>query len=112
MKEGLPFDLRNHLVCQLTEIRTLRDVLPHQPIYVLIGASFPGVVRSREIELSIESFRNLLVTGEFLSVVSRYCVYLVLVWQQRLYRRAGQRDGFLVFILRSYFFCASCHRYR
>ena len=55
------------------------------------------MVRPREIELRIESFRNLLVTGKFLSIVSRYCMYLVLVWQQRLYRLAGQRGGFFPF---------------
>ena len=40
------------------------------------------------------TLRNLLMAGEFLSVVSRYRVYSVFIGQQRLDCRAGQLGGF------------------
>ena len=74
-----PFYFCKHLICQLAEIRAFRNVLAYQPVYVLVCTPLPGVVRTCEIELGIEPLRNLLMAGEFLSVVSRYRVYLVLI---------------------------------
>ena len=74
-----PFDLGKHLICQLAEIRTFRNVLAYQPVRILVCATLPGVVWACEVELGIESFRDLLMAVEFLSVVSRYRVYFVLI---------------------------------
>lgn len=74
-----PFNLSKHLMRQLAEVRTLGDVLAYQPVCILVCTSFPRVVWVGEVELGIEPLRNLLMAGEFLSVVSRYRMYLVLV---------------------------------
>ena len=71
-----PLNLLNHLIRQFAEIRTLRDVLANQTVCIFVCAPLPGVVRTCEIELGIESLRNLLMAGEFLPVVSRYRMYL------------------------------------
>ena len=73
-----PFYLGRHLICQLAEVRAFRDVLAYQPVCVLVCGTLPGVVWTCEVELGIEPLRNLLMAGEFLSVVSRYRMYLVL----------------------------------
>ena len=72
-----PFYLSKHLVGQLAEVRTFRDVLAYQSIRVFVCATFPGVVRTGKVELGIESLRDLLVACEFFSVVSRYRVDFV-----------------------------------
>ena len=69
-----PFDLGKHLIRQLAEIRAFRDVLAYQPVRVFVCTPLPRVVWVCEVELSIESLRDLLMAGEFLSVVSRYRV--------------------------------------
>ena len=74
-----PFDLGKHLICQLAKIRTFRKVLAYQPVRVFVCTPLPRVVWACEVELGIESLRNLLMAGEFLSVVSRYRVYFVLI---------------------------------
>ena len=74
-----PFDLGKHLIGQLAEVRSFRDVLAYQPVRVFVCATFPGVIRTGKVELGIESLRDLLMAGEFLSVVSRYRVYFVLI---------------------------------
>ena len=75
----ISFDLCKHLICQLVEVRAFRNVLAYQPVRVLVCATLPGVVWACEVELGIESLRDLLMAGEFLSVVSRYRVYFVLI---------------------------------
>ncbi|MBO7616172.1 MAG: hypothetical protein J6T22_03100, partial [Bacteroidales bacterium] len=55
----------------------------------LVCTSLPGVVRACEVELSFESLRDLLVAGEFLTVISSYQMYLNLVEALRFNRRAG-----------------------
>ena len=72
-----PFYLGKHLISQLAEVRPLGDVLAYQPVCVLVCTTLPRVVWACEIELGIESLRNLLMAGEFLSVVSRYRMYLL-----------------------------------
>ena len=74
-----PFYLGKHLISQLAEVRSFRNVLAYQPVRVFVCATLPGMVWACEVELGIESLRNLLMTGEFLSVVSRYRMYLVLI---------------------------------
>ena len=74
-----PFNLGKHLISQLAEVRAFRDVLAYQPVCVLVCATLPRVVWTCEVELGIESLRNLLMAGEFFSVVSRYRMYLVLI---------------------------------
>ena len=74
-----PFYLGKHLISQLAEVRALGDVLAYQPVCVLVCTSFPRVVWASEVELGIEPLHNLLMAGEFLSVVSRYRMYLVLI---------------------------------
>ena len=64
-----PFDLGKHLIGQLAEVRTFRDVLAYQPVRVFVCAPLPRVVWACEIEFGFEPLRNLLVAGEFLSVV-------------------------------------------
>ena len=89
-----PFDLGKHLICQLAEIRAFRNVLAYQSVRVFVCTPLPKVVWACEVELGIESLGDLLMAGEFLSVVSRYRVYFVLIGQQRFDCRAGQRGGF------------------
>ena len=74
-----PFDLGKHFICQLAEVRSFRNVLAYQPVRVFVCAPLPRVVWACEVELGIESLRYLLMAGEFLSVISRYRMYLVLV---------------------------------
>ena len=71
----IPFDLGKHLICQLAEVRSFRNVLAYQSVRVFGCAPLPRVVWACEVELAIESLRDLLMAGEFLSVVSRYRVY-------------------------------------
>lgn len=73
------FDLGKHLIGQLAEVRSFRDVLAYQPVRVFVCATFSGVIRTGKVELGIESLRNLLVACKFFSVVSRYRMYLVLI---------------------------------
>ena len=51
------------------EIMPLREVLPHQPVGVLVQAPLPTGIRVREVELSGESCGNLLMPGELSAVV-------------------------------------------
>ena len=74
-----PFDLGKHLIGQLAEVRSFRDVLAYQPVCVFVCATLPGVVRTGKVELGIESLRDLLVACEFFSVVSRYRVDFVFI---------------------------------
>jgi len=46
-----PFDLGKHLICQLAEVRSFRNVLAYQPVRVLVCATLPGVVWVCEVEL-------------------------------------------------------------
>ncbi len=73
------FYFSQHFVSQFAEVRPFRDLLAYQPVCVLVCTSLPGVVRACEVELSFESLRDLLVAGEFLTVISSYQMYLNLV---------------------------------
>ena len=67
-----PFYFSKHLVGQLAEVRSFRNVLAYQPVRVFVCTPLPRVIWACEVELGIESLRNLFMAGEFLSVVSRY----------------------------------------
>jgi len=53
----------------LGEARLLRQVLPDQPVGVLVGPTLPGVVRGGEVELNTGGFLDLLVAVELRAVV-------------------------------------------
>ena len=74
-----PFDLGKHLIGQLAEVRTSRDVLAYQSVRIFVCATFPGVVRTGKVELDIESLRDFLVAYELFSVVSRYRIDFVFI---------------------------------
>ena len=56
-----PFFLDKHLISQLGEVCIFRDLLANQPVCILACATFLGVVRTCEVELGVESNRNLLM---------------------------------------------------
>ncbi len=58
----LSFAPCNVLVRQILEVRTIGDILPCEPIGILIGASFPEVVWSGKEEPDIQPLCNLLVS--------------------------------------------------
>ena len=55
----------------LAEVRTLREVLAHQTVGVLVQAPFPGMVRGGEVEARTQRIRDLPVPRELLAVVRR-----------------------------------------
>ena len=66
-----PFDLGKHLIGQLAEVRTFRDVLAYQSIRVFVCATFPGVVRTGKVERGV----RILFRCQPLSC--RFCLYRV-----------------------------------
>ena len=70
------------------------EVLPGEAIHILISASFPGVIGRCEEELDAQSAYNVLMSGKFFSVVSRYRVYHVFIWFERIYCHLSQGTCF------------------
>lgn len=50
-------------------VTSLGEILPHQPVGVLVGPPVPGMVRQREEERSLQAFRDLSMKSELLSSV-------------------------------------------
>lgn len=59
------------LVADVVRGPPLREVLPQEPVGVLVGPALPGVVRQREVELHAQRPGGLRVPGELLAAVGR-----------------------------------------
>ena len=58
-----PIHLRIH---ERAHVTSLGEILPHQPVGVLVGPPVPGMVRQREEERGLQAFRDLSMKGELL----------------------------------------------
>lgn len=63
------FYFLDELVRDGREVRGLREVLSYKPVYIFVGPSLPTVIRPCKEEIDVEIFGDLLVQGEFFSVV-------------------------------------------
>lgn len=59
------------LVAELVYGPPLREVLPEEPVGVLVGSALPGVVRQREVEFHAQRLGDLRVLGELLAAIGR-----------------------------------------
>ena len=77
------FNPGNKLIGYSTEVRSFGDVLPDETVHILIGSTFPRMVRFTKIETNFQFFRYFLMFCKFFSIVCRYCMYQVFYRLQR-----------------------------
>ncbi len=79
------------------EAAFLGEVLAHQPIGVLVGATLPGSIGMSEVEVGVELAGDGLVVGEFLAVVGSQGMHKGLEWsEQARDRLADEVGGFVL----------------
>ena len=62
-------DAADLLKCESPEIGALGQVLPDEPVGVLVESKLPGMVGVGEVALGVESLGDGLMVGELLAVV-------------------------------------------
>ena len=80
------FNPGNKLIGYSTEVRSFGDVLPDETVHILIGSTFPRMVRFTKIETNFQFFRYFLMFCKFFSIVCRYCMY-------HAYQRRGAEEA-------------------
>lgn len=58
------------------EVPVLGEVLPNQPVRILVRSALPGCVGMSKVEIGLQFLGNLLMFGELLAVVRGQRMYL------------------------------------
>lgn len=81
------------LLAVARQVGALRQILPHQAIHVLVGASLPGAVRVTEVHRDARCFGQLLVPGHFSALVVRHALAHGYCNAQQLVRKRLEHVG-------------------